>query len=342
MTLDTRALNVASTVVLILAPTVAHCQAAHFGEVVASVGKFDGPDHETFGWITDAVVGPERSFFVADLQKPGVMWFGPDGAFRDMVASRGRGPGELRSPWSISVDQDGVLHVLDIGNNRISKYSTSGNRLQHQSDVRITAGSPQDFCMVEGRTFVLTRNPAGLVMEVGADGTPVAEFGAAIEPEATRRLSHALPALRVRYNAGILECDAESGRVLLIHAQLGIIRAFTLNGDSIWVRTLPDFKLSKWTADSDGRISSFGSQSETVHEVTSVAKAPGLLLLTLWEGGPASLEGELELRVLRLADGAELGRMPAPGRISSLDGERALMHSRYPFGTVTMRAATVR
>jgi hypothetical protein len=82
----------------------------------------------TIGGITDLLVAPNGSIYLADQLANGVHVVGSDGRFVRTIGREGQGPGEFRRPGSLVVWRD-TLGVLDRGNNRLQLLSLDGEPL---------------------------------------------------------------------------------------------------------------------------------------------------------------------------------------------------------------------
>lgn len=84
------------------------------------VGSLDGPD--AFGRIMDATLDRRGRLLVADDLNHRVAVFGPDGRPAGVLGRRGRGPGEMESPWVVATDARDSIFVWDMALARINVY----------------------------------------------------------------------------------------------------------------------------------------------------------------------------------------------------------------------------
>jgi len=100
----------------------------------------DGETHYLFSGIAAVRLLPDGRVAVVDRGSATIRLFGEDGVFEREIGRRGQGPGELRYPnalWSVGAD---TLVVYDSGNQRLSRFRTSGELLESttfRGDVRL-------------------------------------------------------------------------------------------------------------------------------------------------------------------------------------------------------------
>lgn len=74
-------------------------------------------------------VGPDDNLYVADARAREVKVFDANGQFLRVLASPGRGPGEIGTPIALGWDSSRRLWVVDAGNGRYKLFSVSGEPL---------------------------------------------------------------------------------------------------------------------------------------------------------------------------------------------------------------------
>jgi len=74
-----------------------------------SIGVLDGPEEYLFGSIYSIAVDDEGQVYVLDGQARNIRVFDSDGAYIEMAARRGEGPGELSNAFSVVVLPDGRI-----------------------------------------------------------------------------------------------------------------------------------------------------------------------------------------------------------------------------------------
>jgi hypothetical protein len=93
---------------------------------VVRVGSIEGDEVTSFGRVVDALVGPDEVVFVLDAQAKAARMFDLTGNYLGTLGGPGRGPGELRSPYSLVIDEEGRIWVADAGNRRFSVFEKDG------------------------------------------------------------------------------------------------------------------------------------------------------------------------------------------------------------------------
>lgn len=68
----------------------------------------------------------QNKFVVADSRGKQLLVFNMDGELERSIGSIGSGPGEYLTVFDIDISKDGIIYVLDIGNQRVSKYKING------------------------------------------------------------------------------------------------------------------------------------------------------------------------------------------------------------------------
>lgn len=134
--------------------------------------------NDAFGRVTDVALGPRGRIYVADDANHRVSVFEANGAFRGTLGRRGRGPGELETPWKLAVDAHDTLFVFDVAQSRVSVFDPA---LRHRRDFRVP---PQwlvgsiDF-LPDGRLLVAAygRGEPGTLHVLRRDGTRERTFG---------------------------------------------------------------------------------------------------------------------------------------------------------------------
>jgi outer membrane protein assembly factor BamB len=99
-----------------------------WGEAGTGEGQFDflRPGGEG---ITDIVVAPDSSFYVADSQNARVQHFAADRSFIRAIGSFGTGDGQFIEPIGVDVDAAGHLYVIDDERDVVQKFDAEGNYL---------------------------------------------------------------------------------------------------------------------------------------------------------------------------------------------------------------------
>jgi hypothetical protein len=98
-----------------------------------SLGGPEARGDYAFGNGIRFVVDEEASIYVLDTQDAHIKVFDKTGKYVRTIGRKGQGPGELDSPWTLTVNRvAGELAVLQLAR-RMSYFKTDGTFLRHQS-----------------------------------------------------------------------------------------------------------------------------------------------------------------------------------------------------------------
>jgi hypothetical protein len=95
-------------------------------ETVATIGKFDGADWETFGDIRDLDFDAAGNLYIFDGQKSRVVVVDASGRLVRTFGKEGDGPGELRQPVALVVNRDGSSAIADMGHRAFVLFGPLG------------------------------------------------------------------------------------------------------------------------------------------------------------------------------------------------------------------------
>ena len=97
---------------------------AQWGSTGAGVGQMSAPLAVDF-----SAVG-QPTLYVTDAQNARVVRWSTAGAWRGSLGGPGTGPGRFsKQPRGLAVDRLGVLHVADVGGNRVNRFDAAGRVL---------------------------------------------------------------------------------------------------------------------------------------------------------------------------------------------------------------------
>lgn len=341
---NTRVLLMANAVLVVLGLSVPRAQVAaqdiSGGRPVLEIGDAYRSEEEAFGFIGTIEVGPRGDIFVLDHFAKYVSWFGPDGRFRGRIGRSGAGPGEFLDLRSMAIDARNRLHVYDIRNNRISVYSIDDSIARYIEDQRLPERA-HGICTIGERRFVLLARRDTVLHELDASGRISRSFGAAERPDndVARRMASSLPTVQFYYNQAMMTCDAATGTIVLLHEQVPIVRAFSIDGGLRWRALLADYHGRELYRSPMGN--GFGVRIDEdygdAHAGAAVAVAPnGRVVVTLWRGSPEDREGSIEARILDLSTGRETSRSVPVARFVRFDRGRSYGFTQYPYPKVTV------
>jgi hypothetical protein len=90
------------------------------------IGAVDGNEHETFGRLIGAAVGPAGEFVTVDQQGPALQLFDSAGKYVRDIGRPGQGPGEYRSVAGVRFTSGDEIAIWDPSNRRITTYTLEG------------------------------------------------------------------------------------------------------------------------------------------------------------------------------------------------------------------------
>lgn len=86
------------------------------------IGRLDGPEEYTLGYVSALAPGPDGSVYVADSQVPAIRKYGSDGDWLRNIGREGEGPGEYRMPQGLAYLPGDSLRLYDYRNRRVTVY----------------------------------------------------------------------------------------------------------------------------------------------------------------------------------------------------------------------------
>lgn len=117
-----------------------------------SIGNEDGRDF-VLGVMRDMDVDGDGNIYMLDGRQCCVRVFSPEGRYLRAIGKKGQGPGEILFPLEIiSSGTDGMIHVLDYRNNKISRYHPDG---ELDADLKLKEGIAEQLFMMARSYFVI-------------------------------------------------------------------------------------------------------------------------------------------------------------------------------------------
>jgi len=80
----------------------------------------------SFGVVQDAVLGDDGTVTVLDIENVRLYRFTPAGTLRDSLGGRGRGPGELQTPGTVTLGPAGDILVGDLPTLQLVRWTSEG------------------------------------------------------------------------------------------------------------------------------------------------------------------------------------------------------------------------
>ena len=140
-------------------------------------GADDGP--ESFYRVAPLLVGADSAgnLYVLDSPNARVVVFDAEGRFLRSMGSRGGGPGEFRSPATISVSSDGEVAVFDYAKGDLVRFAADGTVLVDETITTMANGFLELWLPrnqeVRLSVQALGRSAHGLITTYGTSNTCV-------------------------------------------------------------------------------------------------------------------------------------------------------------------------
>ena len=191
---------------------------------------------------------------------------------------------------------------------------------------------------------MLNQGPAGLIQEIGVDGSVTRSFGALepVDQEARSAMQGAEGIQKEWTNRAILACDPSTQSIVLLHQYIPLVRAFSPDGRERWRTTLTDYHAMRWERSpkngSTGLRVAPDPTTGTIHNAVALGPAePGRIVVTLAEGAISpSAPQRIEIRFLDARTGREIERLDAPVVIAAVKGGRTYGYTDEPYPRVVV------
>ena len=93
-----------------------------------AIGALDGPEHLTFGMVTEMVPDGAGGIYVFDGNVPALRHYDSDGVYVGKLGGQGGGPGEYEdAALGLALRSDGRLVMRDARNGRLNVYERDGS-----------------------------------------------------------------------------------------------------------------------------------------------------------------------------------------------------------------------
>lgn len=157
------------------------------------LGRFGGKEGGFFGSKDESALDAPRGVavhegvvYVADTEHARIQMFGVNGVFLQTLAvfdpeakAGEEGPGKLKKPVSIAVDERGTIYVLDEGDKQVKIYGSNGKYAQSLKGVT----NPGAMALAEDGIYVSDAN-SQVISKFAYDGTLAYTFGSQGEGKA--------------------------------------------------------------------------------------------------------------------------------------------------------------
>ena len=329
----------ASIVSTLLVPSLT-AQLWQPADLQATIGRLEGDDAEVFGSIRTIEVDAAGNMYILDQQTSGIHVFDQDGVHITSHRRRGQGPREVLGILGSDLDSEGILHVADVANARISAFELVGDSLVF-SELTTLTFQPQDVCVLGRRRYVLHRpaaTAAATISEIDGDGRVVSRFAKPEEPQGAEQ-RRVMAQTHFMLNWGFIACDEASRTIVKFNRYVPVVRAFDPEGEVLWETTLEDYVPWKFTLiRSTGRCCMYSPDPDEgfSHSGRSVVTdEDGSVLLGLQIEGARGTENlRHELVVLDVSSGRVIDRQPTIGAVGSVGNGFLFTLAEDPFPQV--------
>ncbi|MGE0161315.1 MAG: hypothetical protein AB7T31_18105 [Gemmatimonadales bacterium] len=313
-------------------------------DTLFEVGDQVGAIGPTFGGIWDVEAAPDGRFAVLDLEAPAVHVFDAAGALLGSITATGLDEGALDRPSGLSWARNGELLVWDPGSSWISRFRVGSDGVTFADRSRAFAFGETGFCASGDHTYLsYWQDDDNIVHEIGAEG-PVRSFGPAPHVVGVDSLGPELQEIAIEeLTPSALLCTPIG--VLDVSFMQSGIRLHDWEGAQRWGRELDDFTpVVAYTPDGMGLGRMFDAVQGS-HLLRSVVPWGQSLALVQHELRTQEIpdEGEIEVfesRLIRLDDGAEVGRSRSLPLVLSAQGNHLYLVQRDPSPQVIVVEAT--
>ena len=196
-----------------------------------TIGRLDGDAPDVFGILRTIEVDATGNVYVLEEQASDIHVFDRDGGHIASYRRSGRGPRELLGIRGSDLDSEGVLHVADVANGRISTFELDGDSLAFRA-VTTLRFAPTDVCVLGGRRYVL-RQPGGpgepTISEIDGDGEVIRGFASPEEPRGAEQRRNRL-GLCCRYRPDPEEGFSHSGMSVVADRGGNVVLGLQIEG----------------------------------------------------------------------------------------------------------------
>jgi hypothetical protein len=158
----------------------------HFEEI-ATIGLQNNNSKALISEPMDIAVDHLGDIYVLEKGE-GINKFDTNGKYLFSIGKKGRGPGEILFGKDIDIDSQGNILVMDVGTNRITKYTSMGNLINTYSlnDINIT--SPVSLALdSKDNMYVYGYSEDKLIHKLDSEGNIITSFMNKI-PEDNKRI----------------------------------------------------------------------------------------------------------------------------------------------------------
>jgi hypothetical protein len=271
-----------------------------------TIGPPGGAEQSAPHWLSAAVAmaGGQR-IVVLDGERSVLRSFDANGTLQYDIGKPGRGPLGLGVPVSV-VGFGNTVAVYDAGARRIREFAVHSHSASLKRDVTIPLHGTA-MCRA-GDAFVVNGLSKGALFHiVHDDGSVERSFGKTLSLRADD------PPLVRESLAGVRMACVKDDRDMVVMGSpiLGVVRAYSLNGDVIWETRLPTFRQMRIRATAKQVEFDGGPAHDELKALTSIGHGILAIQSYRWPAlntdGPANRRPEVQTYVLQSKSGEVLG-----------------------------------
>ena len=314
------------------------CGSSGVGQTpTVTIGQLQSPTEQIFGAIQSVVADSSGIIYILDRQSLEIRMFSKTGAYVGGGAGRGSGPGELRVPVGMVINDTGRLYIVDNYFNRAAVFERQASRLVPVGNIKLP-NNPYALCAIASRLFVVAPSEKAIIHEIRSNGDVVKSFGPPKRIVDDPRLNW--PGVKAsmldEQNAGHLLCLTPE-LIVFAHRSLPDVVAYRSDGRVVWHTTVRDFKRARWvTGSSPGTLTQAADpKTKTVHQSRALFKVDeSTIAVVISEHKLAGQVGDYDVRFLSLATGKEVRRGRSPALITNSTKFGFLGYVNVPFPRV--------
>ncbi|MGH7500631.1 MAG: 6-bladed beta-propeller [Longimicrobiales bacterium] len=235
---------------------------------VATFGVADSPFEQAIGEITDVAFDAEDRIVLLDARNHRIQLIRPDGQLVAQFERSGRGPGEFYVPAAVDVGSDGLIYVLDRGNQRVTSLRQERDSLTFVNEFRIEHDA-RDLCVLRNAVLLVGDYEQQILHYYSVDGQYLRSAGNLEGAPADHPAEH--PLYERHFSTGSLLCDLDREEILFAATLHGLLRSFDSEGIEVGRRSLAGFvPVSITVSESGGLSTDYPEGRDFYHRVQNI------------------------------------------------------------------------
>ncbi|TVQ13945.1 MAG: 6-bladed beta-propeller [Balneolaceae bacterium] len=205
--------------------------------------------------IADVVTDREGRIILLDDHLSKIFVYDRNGEIFQDLGGRGQGPGEFRSPVSLTLDNAGNLYVLHAGG--IEIFSNENGHFSASSRIDIILNKVVDMCYMNGALYI-SGFTFSEVEHSGSDSDITSRYPIRVSSPIQivdihkKEITHSFgviyktafgwPVFDASLSEKYLFCDEESDMLVTIFRNFPFLYGYTSSGELKWVSKMSDFR----------------------------------------------------------------------------------------------------